>query len=80
MHNNKKLNICRICGLEHLDLPWGDDNNTPSFIYANAAELNLDMRMAVWFQFKNTASTGLKMARIGLIKKENLLTGLWKTN
>ena len=30
---NAKTNLlrCRVCGLEQLEPPWGEDGNTPSF-------------------------------------------------
>ena len=28
---NKELYICRVCGLIQNDLPWGEDQKTPSF-------------------------------------------------
>jgi len=33
MHKNENLQICRICGLKQPDLPWGVDENTPTFDY-----------------------------------------------
>ena len=32
MHkNNQEAYFCRVCGLEQLTKPWGDDEMTPSF-------------------------------------------------
>lgn len=28
---NKEMYMCRVCGLQQDDPPWGEDGNTPSF-------------------------------------------------
>ena len=31
MHKNNELYICRICGAEQSDPPWGDDGESPTY-------------------------------------------------
>ncbi|WP_244269261.1 hypothetical protein [Pantoea septica] len=31
MHKNNEFYICRACGAEQLDAPWGDDGESPTY-------------------------------------------------
>jgi hypothetical protein len=31
MHNKNEIYFCRVCGLEQLDPPWGDDGKSETF-------------------------------------------------
>lgn len=31
MHKNNDLYICRVCGAEQLEAPWGDDGESPTY-------------------------------------------------
>ena len=40
MHKNNEFYVCRVCGAEQPEAPWGDDGETPTYDICNWALLN----------------------------------------
>lgn len=52
---NKELFLCRVCGLEQDDTPWGEDGKTASF--------NICDCCGVDFGYQDAKLTGIKKYR-----------------
>ncbi|HGF2651789.1 TPA: hypothetical protein ACWXKB_005314 [Escherichia coli] len=35
MHKNNEFYVCRVCGAEQPEAPWGDDGETPTYDICN---------------------------------------------
>ena len=55
MHKNNDLYICRICGSEQVDAPWGDDGESPTYEICDCC--------GVEFGYEDSTLQGIKKYR-----------------
>jgi hypothetical protein len=56
MLKNNELYVCRVCGLQQDELPWGEDGNTPSFNICDCCGTEFGYHDATLTAIKNTRS------------------------
>ncbi len=61
MLKNNELYMCRVCGAEQLDLPWGEDGETPTY--------NICACCGVEFGYEDYTLIALKNYRIMWVNK-----------
>lgn len=55
MHKNNDLYICRVCGAEQLEAPWGDDGESPTYEICDCC--------GVEFGYEDSTLQGIKKYR-----------------
>ncbi|WP_243464972.1 hypothetical protein [Photorhabdus temperata] len=59
MRKNNRLYICRVCGAEQLDPPWGEDGNSPTFEICDCCGVEFGYEDATLAALKNYRSKWL---------------------